>query len=417
MIVLEIDNKKLIKLLKNINGSEKRILHIGNNLNEELTQKNATVINAVAGIILRGVFLQASDIHIEPQKECVRIRYRIDGLLLTDCEYNINIHNQIVSRIKTISELDITNFTTPQDGKFKRKIDDNYIDFRVSTIPTTNGEKVAIRILSREIVDFDLENLGFTNDEYEKILKLISKKSGMLLASGPTGSGKTSLLYSILKKINRDDINITTVEDPVEYEIDGINQVDISHISKLGFGEVLKSFLRQDPDILMIGEIRDKETAEIGVKSALTGHLVLSTIHTSDAIGGISRLLNIGIQNYEISATINGIIAQRLVRKLCPHCKTIDEQKLAKLSFLGVDTSDYTDEIFYTAKGCEYCKNSGYIGRIPIFEIFLMDEKIKNLIDNCENIRPHIKIKTIMENGITKAKNGLTSLDEIIRVC
>ena len=386
-----------------------------------LDSNNPIVVKGLSAIILQGVKYRASDIHIEPQRDKTRIRYRIDGILHCENTLDISLHPSLISRLKIISKLNITEHRMPQDGKFKFQIEDKTIDFRVSIVPLITGEKAVIRILNKDIVNFDLESIGFNKSEYKEISKMINRKNGIILASGPTGSGKTSLIYSMLKKLNTSEVNISTVEDPVEYEIAGINQVQ--HSEKLDFSTILKSYLRQDPDILMIGEIRDRETAEIAIKSALTGHLVLSTIHTNDAVSGIFRLLNIGIEPYMISASVVGIIAQRLVRKLCPHCKKIDSEYRGKLAFLGEDPSTYSEDIFYTHVGCPDCNNSGYIGRVPLFQIFIFDENIKSMIDKRESIQKitayakENNMKDLIEKGIDQAKNGITSLEEIIREC
>lgn len=289
-------SKKLKNIFKELhittstNSIKSQDIKIENSLNSN----NPIVVKGLSAIILQGVKLKASDIHIEPLQKKTRVRYRIDGILYTKESFDISLHTSFISRLKIISHLDITEHRTPQDGKFKFQIEDKTIDFRVSIVPLITGEKAVIRILNKEIVNFELEHLGFSSSEYKKIIKLIYRQNGIILSSGPTGSGKTSLIYSILKKLNNPSVNISTVEDPVEYEIEGINQVQFIKNS-LDFSTILKSYLRQDPDILMIGEIRDYETAEIAVKAALTGHLVLSTIHTNDSISGIYRLLNIGI--------------------------------------------------------------------------------------------------------------------------
>ena len=303
------------------------------------------------------------------------------------------------------------------------KIDEKTIDFRVSIVPLITGEKGVIRILDSESYNFNLENIGLSLEDYNKISNLINKKNGIILACGPTGSGKSSLIYSILKKLNNGVVNISTVEDPVEYEIEGINQVQYNQEIGRDFSTILKAYLRQDPDILMIGEIRDYETAEIGVKSALTGHLVLSTLHTYDSLSGIFRLLNIGIERYMISASVIGIIAQRLVRRLCPHCLTIDNNSLGKLSLLQIDLNSFKGKTFYTNTGCEYCNYTGYKGRIAIFELLIIDEDIKAYIEKgasiqeLQNLIKSKNVKTLIEDGIEKALNKITSLDEIIRQC
>lgn len=391
-------------------------------IEESLDTNNPLVVKGLSAIILQGVKYGASDIHLEPMESKTRIRYRIDGILYEKSNFDISLHNALISRLKIISKLDITEHRTPQDGKFRDNVNGKNIDFRVSIIPLVNGEKAVIRILDQDIVNFNLEDLGFTSEEYKIIDKLIHKKNGVILSSGPTGSGKTSLLYAILKKLNNSEVNISTIEDPIEYQISGINQVQYDS-ERLNFSTALKSYLRQDPDILMIGEIRDSETAQIALKSALTGHLVLSTIHTTDAVSGIFRLRNIGVENYMISAGVSCIIAQRLVRRLCPNCKKIDSNWKEKIEFLGLEPENYQNEKFYTSTGCEKCNNTGYLGRLPVFQILIIDKEIRDLIDckkSYQEILNYIKkigVKSLAETGIDKAKLGLTSIEEIIRQC
>ena len=338
------NSEKIREIFKELNSNTKKSKNtIELKIDSSLETNNPIVVKGLSAIILLGVEKRASDIHIEPLKNRTRIRYRIDGLLYEEMGFDISLHSSIISRLKIISNLDITEKKLPQDGKFRMKIDEKTIDFRVSIVPLITGEKGVIRILDSESYNFNLENIGLSLEYYNKISNLINKKNGIILACGPTGSGKSSLIYSILKKLNNGVVNISTVEDPVEYEIEGINQVQYNQEIGRDFSTILKAYLRQDPDILMIGEIRDYETAEIGVKSALTGHLVLSTLHTYDSLSGIFRLLNIGIERYMISASVIGIIAQRLVRRLCPHCLTIDNNSLGKLSLLQIDLNSFKE--------------------------------------------------------------------------
>lgn len=393
----------------------------GVKIDNSLEVENSNIVKGLSSIILQGVEKRASDIHIEPLRDGIRIRYRIDGILYEEMRLDIAFHLPLISRLKIISHLDITERRIPQDGKFQIEINKKTVDFRVSIVPLITGEKAVIRILDREVLDFELEKLGLSSEDYRKVNQLIGKKNGILLSCGPTGSGKSSLIYSILKRLNDGRVNISTVEDPVEYEIEGVNQVQYNQEIGRDFTTILKSYLRQDPDILMIGEIRDYETAEIAVKSALTGHLVLSTLHTNDSVSGIFRLLNIGVERYMLSASIIGIISQRLVRKLCPHCRERDSNFRGKLSLLKLDSKSYEDKIFYTGKGCEHCNHSGYLERIAIFEILVIDDEIRELIDNGASIQileskaREKGMKTLIEDGLEKALLGITSLDEIIR--
>lgn len=418
------NSEKIKEIFKELNShTKKQKISKEIKIDTSLETDNPIVVKGLSAIILLGVEKKASDIHIEPLKDRTRIRYRIDGILYEELNFNSSLHSSLISRLKIISKLDITEKKTPQDGKFRMEIEGKTIDFRVSIVPLITGEKGVIRILDSESYNFNLENLGLKLDDYTKLSNLINKKNGIILACGPTGSGKSSLIYSILKKLNNGKVNISTVEDPVEYEIEGINQVQYNQEVGRDFATVLKAYLRQDPDILMIGEIRDYETAEIGVKSALTGHLVLSTLHTYDTVSGIFRLLNIGIEKYMISASVIGIVAQRLVRKLCPHCLTLDKDALAKLAILKVDINSYKNKNFYTSVGCEYCNYTGYRGRTAIFELLIVDDEIKTLIEKGASIHEfqiylrNKKINTIIEDGIDKCLNKITSLDEIIRQC
>lgn len=387
-----------------------------------LREENSVVAKIVNTILRRAIEEKASDIHIESYGEYIRIRYRIDGVLIEIGRIKgIEFLQYIISRIKIIADLDIVERRMPQDGRFEINIQDKKIDFRVSIIPTINGEKCVIRILNQNIIDLDIEKLDIDKSDLEKILFQLNKRNGMLLISGPTGSGKTSTLYSILKRLNTGHENILTVEDPVEYEIAGINQVQSKNEIGRTFAVMLRAYLRQDPDILMVGEIRDYETAEIAVKASITGHMVLSTIHTNNSVGGIDRLIDIGIPAYMISASLSGIISQRLVRRLCSDCKIKDEYWKEKIKILGYDLENYKNIEFYTEKGCPKCNHTGYRGRIGIFEVFIPDIEIKNMINKgissleIEKVALKKGMKNLLEDGIKKAEEGITSLNELLR--
>ena len=387
-----------------------------------LREENSVVAKIVNTILRRAIEEKASDIHIESYREYIRIRYRIDGVLIEIGKIKgIEFLQYIISRIKIIADLDIVERRMPQDGRFEINIQDKKIDFRVSIIPTINGEKCVIRILNQNIIDLDIEKLDIDKLDLEKILFQLNKRNGMLLISGPTGSGKTSTLYSILKRLNTGHENILTVEDPVEYEIAGINQVQSKNEIGRTFAVMLRAYLRQDPDILMVGEIRDYETAEIAVKASITGHMVLSTIHTNNSVGGIDRLIDIGIPAYMISASLSGIISQRLVRRLCSDCKIKDEYWKEKIKILGYDLENYKNIEFYTEKGCPKCNHTGYRGRIGIFEVFIPDIEIKNMINKgissleIEKVALKKGMKKLLEDGIKKAEEGITSLNELLR--
>lgn len=383
------------------------------NLEELYIKENVPSNKGLYSILLEAIKFSASDIHIESLTEQVRIRYRLNGLLKEVARFDKNFLPAIISKLKILSGLDIVEKRKAQDGRFSFLYKEREIDFRTSIIPTMNGEKAVIRILDKFNYNFTLQDLYLTEENKKIFLKAINQNSGIILVNGPTGSGKSSTLYSILKYKNSDEVNISTVEDPIEYQIDGINQIQCKDDIGLNFATILRSLLRQDPDILMIGEIRDKDTAEIAVKASLTGHLVFSTLHSNDSLGCINRLINLGVNDYLLSLVLTMIVSQRLVRKLCPHCKKIDSEYKEKLSSLSLDEKNYQDIIFYTSVGCEKCMNTGYIGRLPIFEIVFFDEKLRNSLLKKEAIKSDHK--KLLDDGIIKAEQGLTSLDELLR--
>jgi type IV pilus assembly protein PilB len=389
---------------------------------KSLGSDSAPVVKGVNAIIVKAVKMQASDIHIEPYEKEIRIRYRLDGVLITVKKMPIHIMNAIASRIKIMCDLDISEKRLPQDGRFRIKMGGRRVDFRVSTLRTIHGEKVVMRILDVGSVKLDLVTLGFEEKALEIVNRVIKNPYGIILVTGPTGSGKSTTLYSILDKLNKEDVNISTAEDPVEYQLDGINQVQCKPDIGLTFAASLRSFLRQDPDIIMVGEIRDGETAEIAIKAALTGHLVLSTLHTNDAPGTIHRLLNMGVEPFLISASISMIIAQRLVRKICPHCIVEDLEANNKLLAMDLNKDNYEGATFKIGSGCEACNHTGYKGRSVIYEIMEVDDEMKNLISgNVTSLEiRELAVKKGMDvlrvSGMGKAAAGLTSLDEVMRV-
>ena len=383
------------------------------NLEELYIKENVPSNKGLYSILLEAIKFSASDIHIESLTEQVRIRYRLNGLLKEVARFDKNFLPAIISKLKILSGLDIVEKRKAQDGRFSFLYKEREIDFRTSIIPTMNGEKAVIRILDKFNYNFTLQDLYLTEENKKIFLKAINQNSGIILVNGPTGSGKSSTLYSILKYKNSDEVNISTVEDPIEYQIDGINQIQCKDDIGLNFATILRSLLRQDPDILMIGEIRDKDTAEIAVKASLTGHLVFSTLHSNDSLGCINRLINLGVNDYLLSLVLTMIVSQRLVRKLCPHCKKIDSEYKEKLSSLSLDKKNYQDIVFYTSVGCEKCMNTGYIGRLPIFEIIFFDEELRNSLLKKETIKS--EHKKLLDDGIIKAEQGLTSLDELLR--
>ena len=388
---------------------------------QEESQK-APIIRFVNYIIADAVRKEASDIHIEPYEKKLRIRYRIDGILHEFFTPPLKLKNAIVSRIKIMSHLDIAERRIPQDGRIKIKLQDNKeIDIRVSTLPTIFGEKVVMRILDKSSLKLDLKTLGFEERELRVFREVINKPYGMILVTGPTGSGKTTTLYSALSELNKPDVNISTAEDPVEYNIEGINQVNIREDIGLTFAAALRSFLRQDPDIILVGEIRDLETAEIAVKAALTGHLVLSTLHTNDASSTIVRLVDMGIEPFLVSTSLLLIVAQRLVRKICLNCK--EEVKIEKkaLISMGVEEEEVDDFKVFKGKGCEECNGTGYKGRTALYEVLKVSQDIKELINKggtayqIQQVAIKEGMKTLREAGLLKVKQGITTLEEVGR--
>lgn len=380
----------------------------------------APIIKLVNLFITRAVESRASDIHIEPFEDEMKVRYRIDGVLHDIESVPKKLQAAIVSRIKIIAKLNIAERRLPQDGRIRIKIGEKEIDIRVSTIPVLYGESVVMRLLDKEGIVIDLDILGFFPQTLSAFEQLIKRPNGIILVTGPTGSGKTTTLYGALDKINSPDRKIITVEDPVEYQLKGVNQIQVKPQIGLNFANTLRHIVRQDPDIIMIGEIRDLETAEIAIQSALTGHLVFSTLHTNDAPSAITRLLDMGVENFLLSSTVRGILAQRLVRVICPDCKEIDTSTFDKeqLTMLGIRG----DTTLYWGKRCEKCSYTGYHGRLGIFELLLVDDEIRTLIlrnADSNQIREAARahgMKTLLEDGAEKVKAGMTTLNEVLRV-
>lgn len=388
---------------------------------EDTVKVEAPIIKLANKIIIDALKMRASDIHIEPYEKGVNVRYRIDGVLHNSLNLPMQIKSSLITRFKIMAHLDISERRLPQDGRIKLKISGKEVDFRVSTLPVIYGEKIVLRVLEKTSLQLDLTKLGFEDISLKFFSEALEKPYGMILVTGPTGSGKTTTLYSALMKLNKPGVNIMTVEDPVEYSFPGINQVQIKEDIGLTFASALRAFLRQDPDIIMVGEIRDFETAEIAVKAALTGHLVLSTLHTNDAASTITRLINMGIEPFLISSSLILIIAQRLVRKLCPHCKK--EEKYSKEHLIKIGFPEDMEQIkIYSPQGCSECNNTGYSGRIALYEVMPIKDEIKELILTGA---PAIEIKkeavklgmiTLRQSGINKILQGITSVDEVIRI-
>ena len=380
----------------------------------------APIIRLVNLFITRAVEGRASDIHIEPYENELKIRYRIDGILYDIETAPKRLQAAIISRIKIMAKLNIAERRLPQDGRIRLRVNEKEIDLRVSSIPVMHGESVVMRILDKEQIVIDLARLGFSTETLSTFHQLIGRPHGIILVTGPTGSGKTTTLYGALDKINSPDKKIITVEDPVEYQIKGINQIQVKPQIGLHFNNTLRHIVRQDPDIIMIGEIRDLEAADIAIQAALTGHLVFSTLHTNDAPSAITRLLDIGVENFLLSSTIRGILAQRLVRVICPFCREVDRtaQNTEEFHGLGIDNQ----AVFYRGGGCEKCSRTGYFGRMGIFELLLVTDEIRKAIvrkADANQIRALARqqgMKTLLEDGIQKVMEGRTSLGEVLRV-
>lgn len=382
----------------------------------------APIVRVVNLIISQAINDGASDIHIEPDAKSVRVRYRVDGVLHDVMQPPKHIQAPMVSRIKIMSNLDIAERRIPQDGKIHLKHDGREFDLRVSTIPCVHGEKVVMRILDKGSVMIGLGKLGFYPEVQASLEALVEKPYGMVLVTGPTGSGKSTSLYSVLNKLNKVEVNIMTVEDPVEYQIQGINQVQQNVKAGLTFASALRSFLRQDPDIIMVGEIRDTETAKIGVEAALTGHLVLSTLHTNDASGAITRLTEMGTEPFLCASSVIAVLAQRLCRCICPNCKEPYTPPMESIRKFGLTAYTDSEITFYRGRGCDFCKMTGYKGRTGIHELLVVSDRVRNLIlqraSTAEIRQCAIEegMKTMPDDGLRKVLDGITTIEECLRV-
>ncbi|MBP7654169.1 type II/IV secretion system protein [Candidatus Dependentiae bacterium] len=409
---------ELITQLKDQVGFEKE-----EDVYVDLTEaaEEAPIVKLVNLIIEQAVIDRASDIHIEPQPTRLRIRYRIDGVLHEIPSPPKQFASAIISRIKVLSRLDISEKRTPQDGRIKTKINDKDIDIRVSSSPAIFGEKIVMRLFDKMQMLNNVENLGLEESTKENLIDILKKNTGILLVTGPTGSGKTTSLYAALSQLDSLKKNIVTIEDPVEYQLENINQIEVNPRVGLTFANGLRSILRQDPDIIMVGEIRDFETSEIAIRSALTGHFVLSTLHTNNAPDSLIRLIDMGIEPYLIVSTLQAILAQRLVRVLCKDCK---ETFLPPTEFIREldQTADYSTMTFYTSRGCKSCKYTGYKGRIGVFELLIMNDEIRELIlkkasvEEIKKAAVNSGMKTLKQDALLKITSGLTSLDEALNV-
>jgi general secretion pathway protein E len=382
-----------------------------------LKDASAPVVQLLNATFIKGIRSEASDIHFEPNSKNVKVRFRIDGHLQDVDEIGIGSYQQLISRVKVIGKMNVSERRLPQDGRVRLRIGTKEIDLRISTIPTVFGERLVLRILDKSNRLVGLEELGLIEKDFEIIERIIKKPHGLILVTGPTGAGKSTTLYSIIQKIKSPEKNIITIEDPVEYQIDGISQIQVKPKIDLTFANGLRSILRQDPDVIMIGEIRDIETAEIALHASMTGHLVLSTLHTNDAPSSVIRLIDLGVQNFLVSASLECVIAQRLVRKICDNCKIEYKPNDIEKSFFKSKVKR-----LYRGKGCEYCFNTGYKGRIGIFEIFPIDDDARRLIMDTKkvnNIGQYFiskGYKSLFEDGLIKVEKGVTTIDEVLKL-
>ena len=383
---------------------------------------DAPIIKLVNHIISQSVKAKASDIHIEPGPDKLKVRYRVDGILYDLLESPKWIQSPLTTRIKVMADMDIAEKRLPQDSRIEVRMGNRDIDIRISTIPTALGERIVLRLLDKSNALLTLSQFGMAKEKLENIRQLSSLPNGIVLVTGPTGSGKTTTLYAMLSEINTPDINIITVEDPVEYKLSGISQIQVNAKIGLSFAKSLRSIVRQDPDVILIGEIRDPETASIAVQSALTGHLVFSTLHTNDAASAVTRLADMGMEPFLITSAVRAVVAQRLVRVLCPECKTPRDPDPVDLAPLGLTQKDCQDQTIYQACGCPHCFNTGYKGRTPIFEILVFSPAIKGLVletADAAHIRDTAvkeKMVPLMADGIQKVFSGITTLEEVLRV-
>ncbi len=384
-----------------------------------ILEKEQPIINLIDLIIHKAIDQRASDIHIEPKRETVNIRLRIDGMLHTVRKIPKTLQFAMTARIKIMAGLDISERRKPQDGRIRVEHNDRAVELRVAVVPTLFGEKIVLRLLDPENLSKNIADLGMDKNEYKRYKNIIDHTHGIVLITGPTGSGKTTTLYATLNHLKNDTLNIVTVEDPVELINEDFNQINLNHAIGLDFASVLREMLRQDPDVVMVGEMRDKETIDHAIRAALTGHLVLSTLHTNDAVSAIDRLRDMGIPNYLISSTILGVIAQRLTRKVCNFCKTYYKPEEHELKLLNIAGDDF---IFTKGKGCKECNNTGYLGREAIYEIIPFDDNISKMISeegSTKDIREYCsgkKISTLREAGVMKVIKGITTIQEVLRV-
>ncbi|MFL6561406.1 MAG: GspE/PulE family protein [Bacillus sp. (in: firmicutes)] len=388
--------------------------------NDDVTDQNSPIVRLVNQILTNAVIHRASDIHIDPQETKVVVRYRVDGVLRNERVLPRNMQSVLTARIKIMSNLDITEHRVPQDGRIKLNLDFHPVDLRVSTLPTVYGEKIVMRLLDMGSTLNDLSKLGFNSLNMRRFTEMIEKPTGIVLITGPTGSGKSSTLYAALNKLNSEAVNIITVEDPVEYQLAGINQIQVNPNVGMTFAAGLRSILRQDPNIIMVGEIRDKETAEVAIRASLTGHLVLSTLHTNDSIGTVTRLIDMGVEPFLLASSLSGIVAQRLVRKVCRDCAETQEPSKREIEIFakrGMKIDKIT-----RGKGCSSCSMTGYKGRLALHEVLVINDEMSRAMMNGESFQKMKELanknKTIflLDDGLLKIKQGLTTTEEVLKV-
>ncbi len=409
----ELDSQNLDQLVDEVSGADD-LLDVVN---------RPPVIRLVNDVLFRALQLRASDIHVHPYESKIQIRYRIDGILYDVLTLNRNVLPLVTSRIKVMAGMDIAERRMPQDGRSSVRLGQREVDLRVSTVPTSFGERSVLRLLDKSTGVFALEELGLWKEDLEKLDSLLHRAHGVIFVTGPTGSGKSTSLYAYLNRINSAEKNVLTIEDPIEYQLEGISQIQVASKKGMTFATSLRHVLRQDPDVIMVGEVRDVETARMAIQSSLTGHLVFSTLHTNDAAGAISRLLDLGVEPYLVSSSVIAIIAQRLVRRICPDCKKPSEPTAKDLQQLGIDPKSVSsDATFYVGAGCERCFQTGYRGRTGIYEVMLINDEIQELIYKQETAGVIKKLaleagmRTLRMDGVRKVLTGGTTVSEVLRV-